>query len=161
MIRERIRQFREATIAPGDEDFALARAWLDGRLLELFEAQHPRDIVHAAATARWLLVRGHDDPELIQAALLHDIGKGHQRRVDRVVYVIADGLRVSGLLANPRSRFELRRAVARSRTHSASGAAMLREAGASERVIELTARHHEPPRGDGVLALLQQADAAS
>ena len=161
MIRDRIRQFREATVAPRDEDFALARHWLEGPLLELFEAQHPRDIVHAANTARWLLTRGYDNRDLIQAALLHDIGKGHQRRFDRVVYVLADSIGLSGFLANPDSRFELRRAVSRSRTHSASGAELLRQAGAPERVIELTARHHEPPRGDGVLALLQQADAAS
>ncbi|MCK9517541.1 MAG: HDIG domain-containing protein [Dehalococcoidia bacterium] len=161
MIRNRIRQFREAHIAPCAADYALAREWLDGQLLTLFEGQHPRDIVHTAATARWLLARGHESRELIQAALLHDIGKGHQRRRDRVAYVVATNLGIVRWLAKRESRLELRRAVARSLRHSAAGAEMLRAAGAPACVIELTARHHESPGDDPVLALLQQADAAT
>jgi putative nucleotidyltransferase with HDIG domain len=159
VIRDRIRQFREATVEPTETDFGLARAWLEGDLLRLFEAQHPRDIVHTAATARWLLERGHDDRELVQAALLHDIGKGRQRRRDRVAYVVLSEVRLVRRVASEGSRFELRRAVARSLSHSTTGAEMLRRAGAPPRVVELTARHHGSPGGDPVLALLQQADA--
>jgi len=49
----------------------------------------------------------------------------------------------------------------RTRLHSERGAALLLNAGASKRVAELTALHHGPPGGDRVLALLQEADAAS
>ncbi|MGE5595181.1 MAG: HD domain-containing protein [Hyphomicrobiales bacterium] len=160
-MRDRIRQFRDAGRPPTVDDYAIAAPYLDGPLLELFRAQHPRDIVHSAATARWLLDRGYDDPDLIAAALLHDIGKGHQRRFDRVAYVVAGKLRVASLLGSPGSRFEVRRAIARSLAHSERGVALLRAAGASERVVDLTARHHRPPGDDRVLALLQQADAAS
>jgi putative nucleotidyltransferase with HDIG domain len=161
MIADRIRQFREAGVLPCDADFDLGRTWLAPSLFELFAAQHPRDVVHSANTARWLLDRGHDDTELIAAALLHDIGKGQQRPMDRSIYVLANHAHVVRALAARSSRFELRRAVERTLTHSETGAARLTEAGAPQRVIDLTARHHGPAGEDRVLALLQQADAAS
>lgn len=161
MIADRLRQFRQAGCSPCDDDFAVARAWLDSSLLPLFERQHPRDIVHSANTARWLLNRGQSDPDLIVAALLHDVGKGPQRRLDRTLYVLASHAGLARALASPASRFELRRAVSRSVNHSRAGADELQLAGASSRVAELAARHHEAAGNDPVLALLQQADAAS
>jgi putative nucleotidyltransferase with HDIG domain len=161
VIPHRVRQFRHANGVPTDDDFALGRAWLAPALYELFAAQHPRDIVHSANTARWLLDRGHDDSDLIAAAFLHDIGKGHQRRVDRVVYVLAGHAGVARRVAAPSSRWEVRRAVGRSLSHSQTGAERLRQAAAPARVVELTERHHDAAVADPVLALLQQADAAS
>lgn len=158
MIPHRVRQFIEASSQPTPEDYRLAAMWLDVPLLQLFERQHPRDIVHSAGTARWLLERGHDDPDLIAAALLHDIGKGHQRRFDRAAWVLAETVGQQERLASPHSRFELRRALHRTARHSSAGASLLLEAGVSPRVAELTARHHESPGTDRVLALLQQAD---
>lgn len=160
-MRHRVRQFLEANRPPSAEDFALARGFLDGALLGLFEAQHPRDIRHAAATARWLLDRGHDDRGLILAALLHDVGKGDQRPMDRVIYVLASTSRTARLLARADSKAVIRQAVHRSLYHSEAGAAMLAAAGAPPPVVELTRLHHAPTPGAGVLALLQQADAAS
>jgi HD domain len=161
VIADRFRQFRHAGGHPVEGDFALARQFLTQPLMELFEGQHPRDIVHSADTARWLLERGHDDPDLVAAGLLHDIGKGEQRRFDRTVYVLASHARVVRRLGATGSRFEVRRAVARTLTHSETGAFALEMAGASGRLIELTLRHHEAAGDDRVLALLQQADAAS
>ncbi|MEX0784559.1 MAG: HD domain-containing protein [Dehalococcoidia bacterium] len=161
MIADRIRQFRHAGGHPVAADFDLARQWLAAPLMALFEAQHPRDVVHSAETARWLLERGHEDPDLIAAGLLHDIGKGEQRRLDRTVYVLASHARLAPRLAASASKFELRRAVARTLTHSETGAFALEMAGASGRVVELTLRHHQAAGDDRVLALLQQADAAS
>ena len=156
---ERIRQFRAATDLPTEGDLVVARARLAPPLVALFSAQHPRDIVHSAATARWLLARGHEDPDLIAAALLHDVGKGHQRRADRVAHVLLSVGRANGLIAHAESRSEWRRALARSRDHSALGASQLRSVGASPRVVELTQAHHDAAGGDHMLALLQQADA--
>lgn len=160
MLR-RVRQFRDASIPPSADDYALARRWLAPTLLALFKAQHPRDVVHAANTARWLLSRGHPDPELVAAALLHDVGKGEQRRRDRVAAVVAGWARLGRHLASPASRFEMRRAAHRSAIHSRTGAERLRTAGASARVVELVGRHHAKAGDDGMLALLQQADAAN
>ena len=157
----RFRQFTNAGRLPTPRDFALARQWLEPPLFELFAAQHPRDAVHTAATARWLLERGYDDPHLLQAAFLHDIGKGEQRRFDRTISVIAQASHLEARLASASSRFPVRRAIERSRTHSESGARTLEAARASERVIDLTRRHHGPPGTDPVLALLQEADTAT
>jgi len=161
VIPHRARQFLDAGRTPTAGDFALAREYLEPDLLVLFARQHPRDIVHAAATARWLLTRGYSHRELIAAALLHDIGKGEQRRIDRAVYVVADSTGLAGRFAQPRSRFAIRRALARTRDHSSAGAAELKARGAPERVVELTLNHHGPPGNDTMLALLQQADAES
>ncbi len=158
---QRVRQFREASILPSAADFDLARKFLAPALLALFEAQTPRDIRHSVRTARWLIDRGHDEPHLIVAALLHDAGKGRQRRRDRVAYVGAGWLGAASCLGSPESRFELRRAVERSRIHSEAGANMLTRAAAPARVVELVRLHHAPAAGDVMLALLQQADASS
>jgi hypothetical protein len=162
VIVHRIRQFARAGARPTEADFELARSILgEGPLSELFERQHPRDIVHSADTARWLLERGHEGRELLIAALLHDVGKGQQRRLDRTAYVILDVGGLTGAAADGSSRLEIRRALARTRRHSATGADVLLAAGAPAAAVELTRRHHDSGFPDPVLALLQQADAAS
>ena len=161
MIRERVRQFWEAGTAPADADFALARAWLSGPLYELFAGQHPRDIVHSAGTARWLVTHGHSARGLIEAAFLHDVGKGHQRRWDRAGYVMLQRVGAGSVAAAADSRWAFRRAVARSIGHAETSAVCMAAAGADGRALDLTRRHHEPAGSDGVLALLQQADAAN
>jgi hypothetical protein len=161
MMRDRIRQWFTATDLPSKEDFAFASEVLDDRLYALFVRQHPRDVLHGVRTAWWLLDRGYDDFDLITAALVHDIAKGAQRRRDRAAFVIASDIGVAKWLADSRSQYEVRRAVARSLAHSERGAAMLERAGASEEVIALTLHHHSDPGDDPVLALLQQADAAT
>jgi HD domain len=160
-MRERIRQFRQANLPATASDFALGREHLHGPLLALFEGLSAYEVRHGAATARWLLGRGHGEPDLLAAALLHDVAKGAQRRGDRVLWVVAAGAGVSRWLADAGSRFEGRRAMARIAAHSKAGGELLLEAGASPTVVRLTELHHEPGRVDGMLALLQQADAAS
>ena len=159
MILRRFAQFAGAGASPTPADFAIARQHLPPPLFDLFASQHPRDVVHSARTAVWLLERGHTDPDLIAAALLHDVGKGNQRRLDRTAWVLAHAARLDGTLPAADSRFELRRALARSASHSQRGAELLRAQVAPERVVALTRAHHSPPGADPVLALLQQADA--
>lgn len=157
----RVRQVREASLLPSAAELALAREYLAGDLLALFAAQEPRDQRHSARTASWLLERGHDsDHDLLVAALLHDAGKGGQRTRDRVVHVITEWL-PAPVVAGEASRFQMRRALARSRAHSDLGAELLTAAGASPRVAELTRLHHRPAGRDAMLALLQRADAAT
>lgn len=160
-MRARFRQFRQASVLPTRADFELASRYLEGPLLALFRGQHPRDIAHSAATARWLIERGEADNDLIVAGLLHDVAKGEQRRADRVAWVLAGYAGVGNRLADGDSRFEFRRAMARTAEHSAAGARLLLQAGATPAVAELIRLHHTPPGTDRVLALLQQADAAN
>ena len=161
MIAERIRQFREHSRQPGEAEARLAARFLSEAPLAAFLGQEPRDVLHSANTARWLLDRGHADADLIQAALLHDIGKGAQRRRDRVAHVVSGALRVSRALAADGSRFEIRRALARTASHSGTGAERLATMGVAPRVVELVRNHHGKANGDAMLELLQQADSAT
>jgi hypothetical protein len=161
VIRNRVRQFFEASRQPTDDDIAFARAHLPSNLLDLFFAQHPRDIVHSVGTARYLITHGHDEPDLITAALVHDTGKGAQRRFDRVVFVLAAGAGIAGQVAKPSSRLEWRRAAARSLHHAEAGAARLEAAGAPEHIVQLVREHHAREGGDDMLTALQGADAAT
>lgn len=160
-MRQRVRQFVEAGQAPNADEIAFARNHLSGNLFGLFSTQTPRDQLHAIRTARWLARRGHTDPDLLVAALLHDVAKGKQRRFDRVAWVVAGWAHAGNALADERSHVELRRALARSKNHAWASAEAMRAAGASERATELARLHHRAPGDDGVLALLQQADAAN
>lgn len=161
MIVQRARQFFGHHVVPGPADIALAEHFLEAPLLDLFLAQEPRDVAHAANTARWLLDRSHDDRLLLQAALLHDIGKGDQRRRDRVAHVLLSIARLEGLIAGEQASTQMRRALHRSRTHAETGAATLLHLGVDARVAELVRLHHERPGQDGMLELLQEADAAT
>ena len=157
----RLRQFREATSGPHEADIAFANELLPESLLPLFHAQEPRDVLHGVRTGRWLVRHGDTDRELLQAALLHDVGKGAQRRSDRVIYVLAEWLRAAALVASSASALELRKAAHRSLHHPEVGAAMLSAAGASPGVVSLTTLHHGNAHQDDMLARLIEADAAS
>ena len=159
MIQERIRQFKEASLQPNVEDLELAQKLLDEPVLSLFLSQDLRDQRHGARTARWLILKGEKKPELLIAALIHDIGKGHQRTRDRVVHVLTSWSKTGKLVEAKTSSFGMRQAIARSRNHSELGAQQLEQYGVSSRVIELTRLHHTPPEADTMLALLQCADS--
>ncbi len=161
MIRRRVHQFFEASRRPTEEDIAFARSYLPANLFPIFAGQHPRDILHSVNTARYLLAHGHAEADLIAAALVHDTGKGHQRRADRVLFVLADSAALAPRIAAPASRFEWRRAVARSLHHAEAGAALLESAGAPPTIVQLVRRHHARESGDGMLTALQGADAAT
>lgn len=159
MIRERIRQFKEASLQPSNQDLQLVQKLLDEPLLSLFLSQDLRDQRHGARTAHWLISKGEKNPDLLIAALVHDIGKGHQRTRDRVVHVLTSWSKTGKLVEAKTSSFEMRQAIARSRSHSELGAQQLEQSGVSNRVIELTRLHHTPPETDTMLALLQCADS--
>ncbi len=121
------------------------------------------DRAHLLKVHDLLVSRGHCDPDLLRAALLHDVGKsnGNQRvrlwhRVARVLgrgislrlwYKLIGGeaTRVGGLYL--------------AENHAKLGAASVGVAGASERCCELIRRHEEaPPTGDPMLDALIAAD---
>jgi hypothetical protein len=68
-----------ARVQPEEE--ALARRLLPGQAFTLFAAMPVADRRHALDVAERLLSAGHDDPDLLAAALLHDAGKGHRVRL--------------------------------------------------------------------------------
>lgn len=108
---------------------------------------------HAARTADALRALGADE-ELIAAGLLHDIAKPRETRIWH---------RIAGVLLEhfaPALRDRLTRGtgvLARYLDHPRLGAEEARRRGASERLIRLIARHHEPPRDEDE-RLLHRAD---
>jgi len=68
-----------ARVAP--EEVAFARRVLPASALALFEAMPVADRRHGLDVADRLVAAGHDDLDLLAAALLHDAAKGHRMRL--------------------------------------------------------------------------------
>ena len=101
----RVEQFLghvRATVTPAET--ATARGLLPGSAWPLFASMPVADRRHALDVAGRLIVAGHDDRDLLVAALLHDAGKGHRMRLwHRVAGVLLDAVAPAQLerLASP------------------------------------------------------------
>lgn len=105
--------------------------------LAAFDRRHLLDVHNR------LVAAGHSDPELLRAALLHDIGKADERgRVGsphRVVRVLLR--RVSPRLS--RRIVSISYGLFLAEHHAALGASLARDAGVSERCCTLIAQHEQ------------------
>lgn len=68
-----------ARVSP--EEAARAHRALPGPLADLFDGMPVADRRHALDVAGRLLAAGHDDPDLLVAAMLHDVAKGRRMRL--------------------------------------------------------------------------------
>jgi hypothetical protein len=73
-----------------EEDREFVRGLLPGPLLDHFLALKPEDQQHSIAVCRLLMKAGCRDPDLLRAALLHDIGKGRPSLWQRVFFVLLE-----------------------------------------------------------------------
>ncbi|MCC6792875.1 MAG: hypothetical protein IT336_14385 [Thermomicrobiales bacterium] len=166
-----VNRFRQGLTAlssriPADRDRILADA-LTPELSNAFLKLPIYDQQHLCAVYRRLIAGGHDDPDLLQAALLHDLGKcalgGRVRIFHRVIVVLLGRVAPSWLarLADlPAPRW--RRGVALAVHHPRLGADWARQLGCSERTCWLIAHHaDDPPPADEALRLLIDADDRS
>jgi len=159
--------FRVLLAKPRSEDLALVKEHLPPSLWELFHQISPADQAHGLRVLRSLLARDEKDPNLLAAALLHDVGKSQVRlRLwERVLIVVASWLAPGrirrwgeGELTSWRRPFVI--AV----HHPAWGAEIIRQAGGSGELVTLVLRHQEdlPPDPakeiDRLLYRLQEAD---
>ncbi len=164
----RVRQFFAAVKAGSlsEADRALVQRYLTPAQLQLFERMPANDQQHAIAVASRLLDWGWHDQTLIQAALLHDIGKadGGLNLAYRVAIVLLRAFWPAGLEWLAASDTGWRRPFYIHHHHPEIGARLAAEAGSSPRVVELILQHQSPAntRGEsGELMALKAADERS
>ncbi len=158
----RARQFRR-TLAPGitANDLHEAESALGEDLYALFAKMQPADQRHCLDVYRRLHSEGEDDPDVLAAALIHDAGKGGEsaRRIrtwHRVAYVILDTLPPGALNRIARGDGGL----ARLHRHGEATIRLVRDAGASERIVGLLEVMEAGGRDDPHAARLLAADDA-
>ncbi|MEZ0397207.1 MAG: HD domain-containing protein [Anaerolineales bacterium] len=159
----RSRQFWLALTAPRSGPASAQIApYLSPAQQLLFRRLQPAEQAHAFLVLQRLRQGGQQDPDLMTAALLHDVGKvlSPLSLFDRVLIVL--GRRFLPRLARRWEAGEprgLRRPFVVAARHAEWGAALAAEAGASARAVDLIRRHQEAlPAGDSLLAALQAAD---
>jgi hypothetical protein len=134
--------------------------WLTDPQLQLFDSMHRADQRHGLDVAARLRGEGHDDPELLQAALLHDCSKGPGVRLPhRVAWSL--GERYGEGVMHAFARLPgFSAAFERLRHHADDSARLALDAGCSERTAELIRHQSDPVDPDAGVAL-QLADEAS
>jgi len=146
-------------------DDAPARKHLSPAAYALFRRMAPYDRAHALRVFRWLQTHGVTDPALLQAGLLHDVGKSAGPERIPLLYrgpiVLARrNPRLWAWLARERRRGDLRRSFYLYAVHAAHGAELAHAAGCAPAIVELIAAHQdETAKGPG--ALLRTADEQS
>ena len=143
--------------------------YLPPQALDLYRAMPSQDRQHASNVFRTLEQEGYDDPDLLAAALLHDVGKGVPPRGGlrlwhRVAVVLMRAF-WPGLLERigQEERDGWRRPFYIQLHHPALGAELARQAGCSPITVGLIRRHEDPPQQEDepLLAALQAADGTN
>ncbi len=119
----------------------------------LFEQMQPTEKNHAIRMFCQLLTQGDNHPDLLVAALLHDIGKLKYRQnpFERVLVVIVKAFRLKSIRSwksLPSKGWEdlpgWRKALILAEHHAEWGAELARQADANPVVVSLIRQHHHP-----------------
>ena len=165
-IRYRVKQFlRALTARISEEEVERAIRILTPEARALFRRQAVQDQRHGLDTLRQA---GHTNPQLLAAALLHDVGKAatHCKFSTglRTVFVLLERF-APRLLARLIQRHRFFVAYAQ---HPETGACWAREAGCSPLTVALIRRHEERQTNcqietekDRLLVALQAADSVN
>jgi hypothetical protein len=147
--RYRVRQFWHAlAAAPSTEELRQASQALSPELMRLFLRQHPSEQAHSLKIFSLLREQGETSPDLLNAALIHDVGKSRYplRIWERVLVVIiqalAPGKAQQWGRAEPRG---WKRPFVVASQHPTWGAEMAQACGASVLTTALIRRHHDTP----------------
>ena len=163
-LRYRLRQLKNNLTAGPLSDAAQREvaAVLSPAERALFDRLSFADQWHSVRVLGDLRGAGYNDPDLLAAALLHDVGKTRYRLTawDRTVIVVGAALwpgRAARWGAGPVDSW--RRPFVVRAQHPAWGADMAAASGAAAAVVDLIRRHAEQPAGgDAALRALQWAD---
>jgi hypothetical protein len=176
----RVRQFwQAATSEPGKADLAQLEPVLPPGLMALYLQQSPAEQVHSLRVYKDLLSQGETDPDLLAAALLHDVGKClfPLRLWERSAIVLGDALapkraerwgeQPSGGWPPPGGSslvLLLKKPFVVAYNHPEWGARLVEQAGGSPLTAALIRRHQKTPlpgsnhREDILLAKLRTFD---
>jgi len=166
----RVRQFIHAAtarIGTSGIDETLIADYLPPTAVDLFLAMPYYDQQHALNVLATLRRQGHDDPDLLAAALLHDVGKsvsqaGRPRLWHRVATVLGHAFWPDLLerLSQEDPEGGWRQPFYVQKHHAALGAQLAQKAGCSPVTVGLIRQHEEPGShaDDPWLAALQAAD---
>lgn len=148
-----------AVFLPVDRAYAAQK--LTPALLTLFETLSHAEQQHGVALCKSLEAQGAASPDLLVAALLHDVGKtvAPPHLWERVWVVLAEHYapRLASRLSQG-APHGFRRGFVTRRMHSQWGAGLVEKAGAAPRVVALIRNHHTLPGDDAELARLQTMD---
>jgi hypothetical protein len=175
-VRYRVGQLlRALTARIPDDEVEQAMRVLTPEAQRLFRRQAMQDQRHALAVYRTLYQAGHTDPELLAAALLHDVGKSTIRLSvwQRAIIVLLDRFapRLLARLSQGEPQGDAlgrregwRYAFVVHARHPEIGARWAREAGCSPRTVAIIRRHQDrltscETEDDQLLAVLQAADS--
>ena len=167
----RVGQFLRALIAPrviSEQRIEQATHILTPRARALFTRQPPQDQAHALAVYEALHREGHRSPDLLAAALLHDVGKSAallpawQRGLYALAKRFAPGRLAQAIRGQTGSRWRPLTDYAR---HAEIGARWANDAGCSALTVALIRRHEQrldasETEEDHLLAILHAADCA-
>ena len=167
-IRRRMRQGLAALIAfARPVDFGAAAEVLSAQQMALFQRMRRSEQLHALRVLQILQAQGHHHPDLLTAALLHDVGKSRypltlpERTLVVLMRRLLPHLAARWSAGRPRG---WRRAFVIAQEHPVWSAEDMLAAGASPLAAALARRHQErldgPPQSeeDRLLQLLQAAD---
>jgi len=140
---------------------------LEPSLAELFFRMTPFDQAHSLRVLAALQLEGQTDPDLLAAALLHDVGKSvySPSVLDRIIAVLANQLLPRMVLKwGASGPHGWRRPFAITVQHPVWGAELVAAHGASTTVVDLIRLHQDPlpeePRSsrDALLKVLRRVD---
>ena len=151
----RVRQFLAAITARVSEDeMAVLEQHLEPSQRALFRAMSPIDQRHCLDVVNTLRRQGHSDPDLLRAALLHDVGKRGIRLWHRVAGVLMEAfwpVLLEKLAVNRPQSWLYGFYIYRH--HADLSAELAERSGCSPSVVELIRVHHTPLENEQAKAL--------
>jgi hypothetical protein len=146
----------------------LVTRFLPPALTDLFFNMSRADQVHSLRVLQDLMQDGHDDPDLLAAALLHDVGKSllPLNPLQRAFVVLANRLAPGWVIRMGQAKGVrgLRNSLSTAVHHPRWGAELVSQHGGSARLIRLIRCHQDPADTSSLadlkpyIALLQRAD---
>lgn len=113
---------------------------------------------HAVDVCRRLYEQGWRDSALLQAALLHDVGKGRQPLLLRAVVVLFEQLAPWAIARLGTGSTGPWAFLYRDRMHAAVGADLILKAGGAPEIARIVAAHYDPVPDDERIRALQLVD---